>query len=220
MAGRPKAAGPSSERVARNVLRIRLSRDGMTTAEEARRLDAAGQKIADTGITRIETGARRVDVDDLAALAVVLGCSPSRLLLPEAQGGTADLNARHHVTSNVTASTEEMWAWATGERPLGSPSPLAEAAFIRENRAHRTAPALNRVITVRDLEGYQAIKKTAYEAILAGASTIYARTAFEDAVTMALNELGSRARGVQEYRKPSPPVMMALNELGSRDGEQ
>lgn len=62
-----------------NIRRLREYR-GLTYAEVARRLTATGQPIAVLGLRRIERGDRRVDVDDLFALAAVLGVEPSRLL--------------------------------------------------------------------------------------------------------------------------------------------
>ena len=46
------------------------------------RFTEIGQPIGITSISRIELGTRRVDADDLVALAAVFGVSPNRLLLP------------------------------------------------------------------------------------------------------------------------------------------
>jgi hypothetical protein len=54
----------------------------MTFVELSERLSAAGRPIPVLGLRRIERGERRVDVDDLVALAVVFGVSPERLLRP------------------------------------------------------------------------------------------------------------------------------------------
>jgi hypothetical protein len=42
-------------------------------------------------ISKIETTDRRIDVDDLVALAVALDTTPNRLLLPGAVSGTDDV---------------------------------------------------------------------------------------------------------------------------------
>jgi transcriptional regulator with XRE-family HTH domain len=43
-------------------------------------MTAAGRKITASGVQRIEAGARRIDVDDLVALARALGVTPADLL--------------------------------------------------------------------------------------------------------------------------------------------
>lgn len=71
--------GMVGRRVASNVRSVRQLR-GLSYAEFSRRLAEAGHPILDTGIMKIEKGARRVDVDDLVALAGVLNISPLVLL--------------------------------------------------------------------------------------------------------------------------------------------
>jgi transcriptional regulator with XRE-family HTH domain len=142
MAGIKKEQGPSSERVAAAVQHIRREH-GLTYAELARRLAATGHPILDTGLMKIEKGTRRVDVDDLMALALALDTTPSRLLLPEVD------YARPGKPVTLTPGagpvrTDDAWAWAYGERPLGSkpasladPGPAAgELTFIAGNRRH------------------------------------------------------------------------------------
>src|SRR5580658_5121566 len=84
MARRAKEAGPSSQHVAANVRRLRRERK-LSTVALSQRLAEIGHPIASTGITKIELGDRRVDVDDLVALATALDTTPSRLLLPEVE---------------------------------------------------------------------------------------------------------------------------------------
>src|SRR5450631_4458968 len=108
MAGRVRGAGPSSERVAANLRRIRRERE-ITTAALAKRLAALGHPIADTGITKIEKGMRGVDVDDLTALAVALEVTPNLLLLPEMDA--AAVNASYMVTPGTPNTSRQMWAW-------------------------------------------------------------------------------------------------------------
>jgi hypothetical protein len=45
-------------------------------------LEEMGRPIPELGLRRIESGDRRVDVDDLMALAMALGVSPVTLLMP------------------------------------------------------------------------------------------------------------------------------------------
>lgn len=124
----------------------------MTTAELSRRLAELGQPIQDSGITKIESGTRRVDVDDLVALAVALEVTPNALLLPGTDSpGSA---SRYMVTPvNMEEAPSTIWAWATGETPLGAqPFHLAEGPpdveclnreliFVAQNRPHHFEPA-------------------------------------------------------------------------------
>jgi transcriptional regulator with XRE-family HTH domain len=118
MAGIPKEAGPTAERVAATLRHIRQEL-GLSYAELARRLDATGHPILDTGLMKIEKGQRRVDVDDLMALAAALGVTPNRLLLPE-----VDLSRPREpvaITEGLDkVRNDDAWAWAYGERPLGA----------------------------------------------------------------------------------------------------
>jgi transcriptional regulator with XRE-family HTH domain len=143
MAGKAKEPGPSSTRVAANLRRIR-QRKGMSTAQLSRRLRELGQPIPDTGITKIEKGVRRVDVDDLVALAVALEVTPNALLLPEMD--TPHIASAFYLTPREEEGRPgDLWAWATGELPLGSAGASAassekdrteEAGFVSQNRPH------------------------------------------------------------------------------------
>src|SRR4051812_16934874 len=69
------------DNVRANVKRLREARS-LSTGALSQRLGDMGRPIQPSGITKIETGDRRVDVDDLVALAVALRVNPSALLLP------------------------------------------------------------------------------------------------------------------------------------------
>src|SRR5579859_1213489 len=125
MAGTPKEQGPTSARVAANLRRIRQEHGGISYAELSRRLEAAGHPILDTGLMKIEKGRRRVDVDDLMALAVALGVTPSALLMPRLDLAAA--SRAHELTPGVSGTSPELWAWASGEVPLGHAPASADA---------------------------------------------------------------------------------------------
>lgn len=116
--------GSSSKRVAANLRHIRREHD-VTTAALSQRLASIGHPIADTGITKTEKEDRRVDADDLVALALALGVTPNTLLLPPV--GYLGASDSHQLTPAVSGSAEELWQWAQGERPLDLPIPGAEA---------------------------------------------------------------------------------------------
>ncbi len=82
--------GETGETVRRNIRWIRDIR-GLSGAELSHELSVWERQIPVLGIQRIEAGTRRVDVDDLVAIAAVLGVSPATLLMPlRADGPTLD----------------------------------------------------------------------------------------------------------------------------------
>lgn len=81
MAGKQMDLGPTGETVRDNVSRLRRGRD-LTYVDMSRELEELGRRIPPLGLRRIENGERRVDVDDLVALARVLWVDPVTMLLP------------------------------------------------------------------------------------------------------------------------------------------
>ncbi|MEU0098283.1 helix-turn-helix transcriptional regulator [Streptomyces sp. NPDC006267] len=73
--------GSVGDQVRVNLLRLRTVRRLSTTKLSAA-LRQAGRPIPPTGITRIEKGERRVDVDDLLALAQALEVPYGQLIEP------------------------------------------------------------------------------------------------------------------------------------------
>ncbi|WP_433855071.1 helix-turn-helix domain-containing protein [Streptomyces kronopolitis] len=71
--------GDATRHVGRTVRGLR-KRQGISTMAMAERLSALGRRISQSGVTRLETDQRRIDVDDLTALAAVLGVRPASLL--------------------------------------------------------------------------------------------------------------------------------------------
>ncbi|MFF9087745.1 helix-turn-helix domain-containing protein [Streptomyces sp. NPDC014991] len=71
--------GDTTRHVGLTVRDLR-ERQGISTTVMAERLTALGRRIAQSGVTRLEAGQRRIDVDDLTALAAVLGVRPASLL--------------------------------------------------------------------------------------------------------------------------------------------
>lgn len=92
-------------------------------AELSRKLAEMGRDIPPLGLRRIEAGERRVDVDDLVALALALDVSPLALLLP------ADTSSL--VAGRPPWDVESIWLWASGSRALpGDPDGLI---FLRDS---------------------------------------------------------------------------------------
>lgn len=180
-------------RVAENLRRIRQER-GLSYAELARRLTGLGHPILDTGLLKIEKGDRRIDVDDLVALAVALGTTPNRLLLPE-------MNVEHaaedyQLTPSMSAKPPLLWAWAAGEVPLGRlPSRASddrdmrgeEVVFNRLNRPQYwhdwgdAVPTSVAAVTGKSVVARTVLMAYLVEAFQAGMSTAEIRGVIEAA---------------------------------------
>jgi len=132
--GRNRPA-PAWVNVTHTVRRFRKERR-LGYAELSRHLAEIGRVIPPLGLRRIESGERRVDVDDLVSLAFVFDVSPLALLLPtEASSLTSQVD---------TYSLEQIWGWGEGLRPLpreAAPSPdfVRHARFLTECRPHMKA---------------------------------------------------------------------------------
>ncbi|MEV8307863.1 helix-turn-helix transcriptional regulator [Streptomyces flavidovirens] len=103
--------------MAENLTRLRKVR-GFTTRQLSGALERAGRPIPASGITRMEKAERQVTVDELMALAVVLGVSPSSLLLPLQDAEDVQVE----ITGGGTVRADVAWDWADGKRPLRTPS--------------------------------------------------------------------------------------------------
>lgn len=79
----PAPAAPTSEATIRaNVRRLRKAQ-GLTQTALAERITAAGLPFGDMAVWGIENGKRRINVDDLHALAQALQATPRELLSSE-----------------------------------------------------------------------------------------------------------------------------------------
>lgn len=79
--------GATGKTVAANVKRLRLAK-GLAFVDLAAILEQIKRPIPTLGLRHIEAEKRRVDSDDLVALAVALGVSPRTLLTPNANEKT------------------------------------------------------------------------------------------------------------------------------------
>lgn len=73
--------GPAGNNLRRNIRRFR-EQHHWSYREVEERLSRTGRAITALGLSAIETGERRVDVDDLVALAAVFGLSVEELIRP------------------------------------------------------------------------------------------------------------------------------------------
>jgi transcriptional regulator with XRE-family HTH domain len=151
-AKRSNEIGATGARVAENVRQLREQRR-ISTRALAERLAELGRPILATGVTKLEAGQRRVDADDLVALAVALGASPLRLLLP-----AEDIDGEVPLTPERSAPWAVTWRWAVGEQPLpesGESDEDIDAVwdFMRENRPFDDRHAVMRDVARRVMSG-------------------------------------------------------------------
>ncbi len=114
--------GATGEQVRMNVRRLR-ERLGLSQSQLARLTAATSRPLAATAINEIENGARRVDVDDLVALAGALGVNPNALLMPDRVGDDHDVE----LSGIGTVNSSRAWQWARGYSPIrDNPESLAD----------------------------------------------------------------------------------------------
>jgi 8-oxo-dGTP pyrophosphatase MutT (NUDIX family)/transcriptional regulator with XRE-family HTH domain len=118
--------GPVGGYVIANLLELRAERR-LSYKDLSDRLSQLGRSIPTLGLSRIEKGNRRVDVDDLVALALALGVNPAALLLPR----DVPPDGRVRLTEGATATARDAWNWADGRWPLPFPfaGPGAKSTF-------------------------------------------------------------------------------------------
>lgn len=154
MAANEVDPGPAMRHVVDNVKRLR-GELRLSQAQLSELLTEVGRPIRATGLHRLETGKRRVDADDLVALALAFGVSPITLLMPPVEGGEDEVA----LTETVSAEAQAVWNWLTARRPLNIPDDedrsYAVAAFLRNSipRAFRNATVRTVGEIQRDQEG-------------------------------------------------------------------
>src|ERR1700736_1212444 len=72
----------TAETVSANVKRLRLEQN-LGLRGLSKRLGEVGRPLGHSAVDQIEKGTRRVDVDDLMALALAFNVSPATLLMPK-----------------------------------------------------------------------------------------------------------------------------------------
>ncbi|WP_200214952.1 helix-turn-helix domain-containing protein [Micromonospora coerulea] len=125
--------GRVGEQLAQQLRRVREDRH-VTYTELVKRLEELGHPIPILGLRRIERGERRVDVDDLIALARALRVPPVLLLFPVgAEGPLVQL------VPGVLADPNAALAWFTGEGRM--PHGLTDEEYGRQFGRGRQDPA-------------------------------------------------------------------------------
>jgi transcriptional regulator with XRE-family HTH domain len=101
--------GPVGENLIKAVVQLREARN-MTYKKLSEALAELGRPIAPLGLSRLEHAERRVDVDELVALAVVFGVNPNALLFDRRVGrdDVVDLTPAFQQRGGI------VWEWADG----------------------------------------------------------------------------------------------------------
>lgn len=106
--------GPTGETVADNIKRLR---GDMQYVKLAALLADLGRPIPTLGLRKIESYERRVDADDLVALAEALGVSPVTLLMPHTNSPDKTVAA----TGLGSTTAADLWHWIVGNGRHGMP---------------------------------------------------------------------------------------------------
>lgn len=150
MAKRRVEIGPTGEIVRANVLRLR-KQQGLALRDVADRLKEIGHPMAHNTVNEIERGARRVDTDDLVALAAALGTSPAMLLMPTAEPDQDAVITGHR----GKLACGRAWEWITGQRPASDDVTGADLlAWFLRSRPHWTIELTGHVPTVKVSDGH------------------------------------------------------------------
>ena len=88
-------------------------------------------------LSKLERGDRRVDVDDLVALAAVLNVTPAQLLMPPPPDG--DKNPSIQLTPSRAVGWRRAWQWVCGDFWLDDTHPPDEYADDPQDRAQAQA---------------------------------------------------------------------------------
>lgn len=113
--------------VAENIKRLR---GGLMLKEISELLSEMGRHITPLALARIESGERKVDVDDLMAFAIVFNVSPLTLLLPSSGSAL--------VSSRITGGSQEyaanvLWLWGRGDEPLNISALISDLYILGNN---------------------------------------------------------------------------------------
>lgn len=156
-----------SDHLAATVARLRQEQR-LPYTELAERLASLGRPIPVLGLRRIEKGERRVDLDEVHALARALRVKPLALLFPIGRGEVVE------VLPGLVVDAWRAAKWHTGEAPFPGEQveppgdPHAGPAFAPAPEFGTLAIELHRVHDDRLDEWSQAKQRAALAAMLAG----------------------------------------------------
>lgn len=141
--------GPVGETVRRELVLLRRLRQ-MSQRALAQQVSALGVRLAPSAVAKIEDGSRRVDVDDLIALAVALNAPVARLLVGDFQRALED-DPTVALTPGLKVDAFRAWGFVTGQAALADPDDPGDrrpASQAREEAFRDALPAHVRRSTV------------------------------------------------------------------------
>jgi hypothetical protein len=169
-----------------------------------------------TAITKIEKKQRRVDADDLMALALALNASPLSLLFSE----DADSGRYSKLTNGVVTTGERAWLWGAGERALplslgDDPSPERQEEYERVVRPARLRwvrqhPAGRAADLARE-DVYRAVTETPF----VGSS--FEGDRFESALSSAREAVARLSAELDRLERDRAGVLRGAEESMGRD---
>jgi transcriptional regulator with XRE-family HTH domain len=195
------------DQIAASVARLRQEKR-LPYTELSKRLEDLGQPIPVLGLRRIERGARRLDADELAALAKALDVPPFALLFPIGDAGTVEILPGYVVDRWAAAK------WWSGEGPFPAqvdqirdasvPDPQEPARlpfelyrehdrYWAEWRRAKMQAALAMVGAAQDGEERRQVRREAFEAA--------------ERAALAAEEQMSRVRRRMTQSGITPPVL-------------
>ncbi|MDW4913721.1 helix-turn-helix transcriptional regulator [Streptomyces californicus] len=127
MASNAVPSGPTAQRVAENVAKIRKARQ-LDQKELSARLSDVGRPMLPTVVSKIERKDRRIDVDDLVALALALNVSPALLLL----GSSYSEHESVLLTDRVRTTSRTAWRWTEGAEAITIPADRDKDRWVHE----------------------------------------------------------------------------------------
>ena len=120
MATRRVETGPTGETVRTNIANVRRERQ-LTLRELSDLLAQGGRPMAHNTLSEIERGARRIDVDDLMAIAIALDVAPNVLFRPD----SIDVAAPAEVTGSLSVpSVRDVYYFLEGFKSLANANNL------------------------------------------------------------------------------------------------
>ncbi|MFE1046321.1 helix-turn-helix domain-containing protein [Streptomyces olivaceus] len=133
MADKQKATmGPVGEALRDNIKRIR-EEQRLTFVKLSEKLSEVGRPIPVLGLRRIERGERRVDTEEMLALAYVLGVHPVDLLVPPGLSDDAPYSVAPEI--HATAGKARDWIGGVGFLPSTNVVDMARALqFMPKSR--------------------------------------------------------------------------------------
>jgi 8-oxo-dGTP pyrophosphatase MutT (NUDIX family) len=148
-----------------NLKQLREARK-LSYRELSDELTRLGRPVPTLGLARIERGERRVDADDLVALAIALRVNPTALLLPRDRGQEDEVE----LTPAMRRSMARAWRWMDGAGPLPNEDDrvsLLEIVDFATNGRPKDAPLPEAVQELVDRHGERAAPRTPQPVITA-----------------------------------------------------